>query len=293
MAKRWLIVGGSGMLGHSLCKYLVAKGQGVFATESSHAVDLPGVASRKLALADPFDAAEVMDWARADVVVYAAGLTNVDACESNEALAQRLHADAAAEFAAASVGRAKFVYISTDHLWDGTKALVAEEEPPVPINAYARTKLSGEVMTFDANPETLALRTNFFGKGLAWRSSISDWMLARLGAGEPVNAFVDSFFTPIAMPILSEVVMATVERDLGGIYNCCGRERVSKFDFARRLARHFGHDDKVVVPARLEDAALAAPRPLDMSLSTARIEAALGRPMPDLAESFATIGAPS
>lgn len=286
MSGRWLIVGGSGMLGHALSASLVARGMQVWVTTGNHSMAVSNVLSIPMDLACDFDAGTLLDQVKADVLVYAAGLTDVDKCESNERLAERLHAGAAREFASASVGRCQFLYISSDHLWDGATPNVVEDDPVHPLNAYARTKVTGERMTLQANPETLVLRTNFFGRGLPWRKSLSDWMTDCLRAGEPLGAFADAHFTPIAMPILSDYIVRCVASNLSGVYHCAGSERISKFEFAIRLAGRLGLDEKLVVPRYLADAGLKALRPLDMSLSTRKLAEALGHPLPNMSESL-------
>lgn len=292
MTRRWLIVGGSGMLGTALCEHLAAAGQSVVATTYRHGLSVPGIERVDLDLAAEFDAQELVSRTRPDVIVYAAGLTNVDACEDDEPLAYRLHADAARRLAAAAdAARADMVYVSTDHLWGGRSSLVSEDEPVAPLNAYARTKAAGERLVLAAAPRSLLLRTNFFGRGLPWRPSLSDWMIERLRSGERLTAFTDAYFSPIAMSLLSRCIEEAVTASLTGIYHCCGRLRVSKYDFARSLAHRLNLPVEAVEPGRLADARLLAPRPADMSLSTSKIESALGRRQPDLTESLDAVAA--
>jgi dTDP-4-dehydrorhamnose reductase len=221
------------------------------------------------------------------VALHAAGLTNVDGCEANEPLALRLHAAAARELATAALAvSASPVLISTDHLWRGTVPLVAEDAPLQPMNAYARTKAAGEREFLAAAPGALVLRTNFFGPGRPWRQSLSDWIAGKLKAGEPVKAFDDVFFTPIALPYMTAAIAALVAGGAKGIFNLAGSERVSKFAFARRFCDANGMDCDLIQHASVADAALQAPRPRDMSLSTDKIAAFLGRKMPSLDESL-------
>jgi dTDP-4-dehydrorhamnose reductase len=221
------------------------------------------------------------------VIVYAAGLTSVDQCEKDEGHADLLHAEAPAAMAAAARDvAASFVYISTDHLWDGSLSMVSEQQPLRPVNAYARSKAKGEQWVGEANAGALIIRTNFFGRGRPWRHSLSDWMEQMLASGQELGAFIDAHFTPIAVPILCRMIERAVVADLTGIFHICGRERLSKYEFAIRLADWRGLPDARVRMSRLADAGLLAPRPGDMSLSTQKISAALGVDMPDIAESL-------
>jgi len=69
---------------------------------------------------------------------------------------------------------------------------------------------------------------------------------------------------------------------LNGIYHVVGSERLSKYEFARRVAATFGMDPGGVAPTRVAEAKLRAPRAPDLSLSTGKIREALGHPMPDV-----------
>ena len=289
-SETWLVIGASGLLGHGLCQDLLAAGVSVSAIRHSHGLQLPGAVELEADLTAPGTPRRLLGSTRAETVVYAAGLTNVDACERDEALAQRLHADVPAALAeiCGSEGR-RFVAISTDHLWEGTQPLVSEDTPLAPVNAYARTKAAGEAAVREAMPEALILRTNFFGAGRPWRKSLSDWMLEELRAGRPMTGFVDAHFTPIAVPLLSRTIRNAVTADLGGLYHAAGGERVSKYDFAVRLADWAGLPRGLVRPGRLGEARLLARRPLDMSLSTAKLAAALGLAAPSLDQSLAAV----
>ncbi len=288
--RHWLVTGGAGLLGHVLCGHLVAQGARVTAVCRDHAPDVADVTRLDLDLTDLDALRAALDAARPDVIVHAAGITNVDACESDEAHADRLHADTAGACAAwAKANGARAVYISTDHLWTGDVPMVDEDTPPHPLNAYARSKLAGERRTLEADPDALVLRTNFFGPGRPWRRSLSDWVIDSLAQGKSINGFNDVFFTPIASPLLADLIIEMVQRGARGIYHLAGGERISKYDFARRLAVAMGADPALVHSAPMISAHLAAPRPNDMSLSTAKAAAFLGRALPNLDESLAAL----
>ena len=76
--------------------------------------------------------------------------------------------------------------------------------------------------------------------------------------------------------------MSMLDRQLSGLYHVVGAERISKYEFARRVAMVFGFEPERVVPTRVVDASLRAARPLDVSLNTEKVRLALGRAMPDV-----------
>ena len=290
----WLVVGASGILGHGLCRYLSARGADVAATVHEHPVGIPGVREVRCSLEEDSSFRQVMTEQRPNIVVYAAGLTDVDKCESNEPLADRLHAEIPAGMAAvlAAEGEGRFVYISSDHLWDGTRGMMREDDPVSPINAYARSKAKGERLVADASKTALILRTNFFGQGRPWRLSLSDWMLKQLSSDKPFNAFSDAYFTPIAVPILFSLIENCLTQGLSGIFHAGGADRLSKYDFAMRLAEWGGYSQSLIRAGLVSDAGLVASRPADMSLSTQKLSTALGRSAPGLDDSLHAIFGP-
>ena len=289
MAERftWLVLGASGLLGHTLCSHLAASGEHAVGVAHSHDVGVPGVVELQLDLTDE-DAIDacIGRW-QPDVIVNASGLTNVDACEADPLAAHRLHVDASAGVArAVQAAGSRLVHISTDHLWDGSRANVTEDTPPAPLNVYARTKWEGERVVLEEAPGALVVRTNFFGHGRAWRPSFSDLILSSARRGEIFRAFTDVHFTPIEMTLLSAAIVDLVGVQAAGVMHVAGSERISKFDFARRLLGAAGFDEAMVEGRSVATAGLAAPRPLDMSLGTDKAAAVLGRALPDVAASL-------
>lgn len=287
----WLLSGASGLLGHDLCRHLRDNGKRVIGLCHNHPIDLDGVESVDIDLYHaPQELEAVIDQFAPDVAVHAAGLTSVDGCETHEDLAMTLHAEVTSVMARAALQcSAKMIYISTDHLWDGSQPLVSEEQEPQPINAYARTKLEGERRVLGFDPNSLVVRTNFYGPGRPWRQSFSDWIINSLSSGQEIMAFTDAYFTPICLQYLCSFLERMVENQACGIYNIAGSERVSKYDFAVRLADALGLDKRLIKAGRLEDAHLTAQRPLDMSLSVEKVEHFLGQDMPTLSQCFKTL----
>lgn len=253
---------------------------------------LRGVHSVALPLDSATLLARALDDIRPDVIVHAAGLSNVDDCERAPAQAQRINADLAGAIASAAAERGlKLVHISTDHLFSGDRPMRGEADTPSPVNAYARSKLAGERLVAERCPQALIVRTNFFGWGHALRKSISDWVLEGLRTQQRLRMFNDVFFTPILAARLARTVHALLAAGASGIVHVCGDERFSKLAFAVRLAAAFGLPAGGIEGCRYADAGLAAPRPLDLSLSNARARGILGGPLGGLDDFFAELRA--
>src|SRR5581483_5276147 len=82
---------------------------------------------------------------RPAVVIHAAAMADVDACEREPERAEAVNARGTAHVAdaCASLG-ARLIYVSTDYVFDGEAGPYREDDPPQPLSVYGRTKLAGE-----------------------------------------------------------------------------------------------------------------------------------------------------
>jgi dTDP-4-dehydrorhamnose reductase len=107
--------------------------------------------------------AAALDEHEPSLVVNAAAYTNVDRAETEtsaafaaNALGPAVPADACAD------AQLPLLHISTDYVFDGTRARPYRESDPInPINAYGRGKAAGEAAVRQAQPRHVILRTSW------------------------------------------------------------------------------------------------------------------------------------
>jgi len=278
-----LITGASGLLGANLMAVAREQGRDVVGLYHRHAFYLPGMRLVSADLTDQRQIAAIFDQFEPDLVIHCAAATHVDWCEANRAAAHTINCEVPGILARVTAQtRAQMLYISTDAVFDGSRGDYAESDSPTPLNVYAQTKLQGEMRVLEQNPRAAIARVNLYGRGGQTKRSLVEWILDRLALGEVVPAFTDVVFCPISANDLAHILLAMVDRKLSGLYHAVGSEPISKYQFAKRVALAFAFDPRHVVPVLLADAKLAAPRPLNTSLSTMKIRAALEHPMPDV-----------
>jgi dTDP-4-dehydrorhamnose reductase len=244
----------------------------VWGSYLSHPVGLPGNRALRLDVADTVELNRILQDVRPDVVVHAAAMADVDACERDPQRAQLLNVMAAGSVAqAAGAMRARLIYLSTDQLFDGTKEWYRETDVPAPLNVYGKTKRAGEQMVLATVPDGLVIRTNFFGWGSPHKPSLSDWALAGLRSSSVVRGFTDVFFSPILVNDLADRIEALATLPAAGILHVGGADRLSKYAFVRELARMFRLPVDLVRSSTVQDAELAAPRPRNMSLTSDKL----------------------
>lgn len=270
-AGRVLITGGSGLLGSNTAR-IVAKDFEVYATYNSNPSQIARCQFVPLDIRDKQQVLSEFERVRPDLVVHTAGLVNVDYCEEHEDEAGVINVDGTENVALASrqVG-AKLIYISTDSVFDGKKGMYTEEDVPHPLTVYAKTKLEGEKRVQNCLPDSIVVRTAFYGWSLHGRKSLAEWVVDGLREGKKLKMWNDAFFTPILVNNLVEVLIAMYRRNLSGVYHVVGKERCSKYTFGQELARVFELDGDCIESTSIEDAELKAYRPKDPSLDGTKV----------------------
>ena len=229
-------------------------------------------------LSDPEVLARAWAWARADAVVNAAALANVDACEQDPDTARRLNVDLPARLARlAARDGVPLVHVSTDAVFDGRRGDYSEIDTPRPLSVYGRTKWEGEQAVLEAHPAALVVRVNFFGWSLSGTRSRLRNHSARLRAGEEaIPGFSDVWFCPLLANHLARILFALLERRARGLYHAVASRCWTKYQFGRSLARIFGYDPDRIRPVSVEAAGLPARRGHRLTLRTEKLARTLG-----------------
>jgi dTDP-4-dehydrorhamnose reductase len=280
-----LVTGGSGLLGANLVLEMAQRGFALTALYGHHPIALEGVRSAACDLADSAAASRLLTEFQPALVLHCAAATNVDWCESHPQECMRINADAAGALAASAkrLG-ARFVYISTDAVFDGVSGGYRETDPLAPANWYARGKAAGEAAVLGEMPDALVLRVNIYGWNLQPKHSLAEWVLSRLESAQTVPGFTDTTFAPVLVNDLAGWILRLVELGCSGTFHVASSDRCSKFEFARQIASVFQYDPSLVRESPLNSSALAAPRPRNTWLRTDRIAATFGHAMPSVLE---------
>lgn len=232
---------------------------------------LPGVKYITCDLADELATQKVIRDEKPDLILNAAGLTNVELCEANfyKAFAANVLPARNLASSAQSLG-IKLVHISTDHFSNSNIFRSSEDQIELPQNVYASTKLDADRVVRSINPASLVIRTNFFGWGHSERSSFSDYIISELRSGSRLSLFDDVLYTPILVDQLVEDIFELIKMSSEGIYNICSEQAVTKFEFGHLLATAFGLDSNLIVADQLGSRLNLVKRPFDMSLSNSK-----------------------
>lgn len=215
------------------------------------------------------DVLEKIKEIRPEIVIHCAALTDVDLCEDHKEQAWSTNVDGTKNIAdACKAINAKMVYISTDFVFDGKKGNYNEEDLPNPISYYALTKLAGEYAIKHLNDYLIVRSSVIYGVG---GKKFVTWVIDSLKNRKEIKVVTNHYNSPTLNTDLAWALLK-ICKHANGIYHVAGSERISRFEFARKIAKVFGLDENLILPIRAEEFVQRAKRPLDSSLDVKKLE---------------------
>ena len=178
---------------------------------------------------------------KVEAIVNCAAYTNVDAAETNRALAEKLNAEAPENLAKAMKEvDGLLVHISTDYVFGGDpyNTPCREDQKGTPTGVYGLTKLHGEEAIQKTDCNYIIIRTAWlyseFGKNFC------KTMLSLTATKAELKVVFDQVGTPTYALDLAKAIKIIVEKfdeSKIGIYNYSNEGVCSWFDFAKMIAR--------------------------------------------------------
>lgn len=263
MKKRILLTGSAGMLGSNIINEIGEKYEITGIDISNN----PKLSDQILVdLSDSERLRAGLDKLRPACVVHCAALTNVDLCEEEPDLAYRTNAVAVKNLISLLPTGIRFIYISTDSIFDGEKGYYSESDITHPVNNYAKTKLEGEYVTQELASNHVIIRTNIFGHNYVTGQSFAEWILDSLLQGKQISMFTDVLFSPISVITLAHLIDRLINMDIIGKVHIGSDSSISKYEFGIKLAKIFSLDHSLIQAATLSTFQLKAKRPKNTTL---------------------------
>jgi len=265
-----LVTGASGLLGHRVARLALEKGHEVYSIYKEH----PSILGKpiKLDLTDQSKVSEIISRLKPEAIIHTAAYTDVDDCEINQDLAWKVNAEATKHIATASGGwNSHLTYVSTDYVFDGEKGLYSEEDQPNPISYYGYTKLKGEEFVKKHAEQWCITRASvIYGWGQTPKLNFATWLIQSLNQRKEVKVITDQYVSPTLNTNLAEILLEIAERKITGTLHTAGATRVSRHEFALKLANVFNLNKALVKPAKKDEMQWRAKRPKDSSLNVAK-----------------------
>ena len=230
-----------------------------------------------------------------DAIVNCAAYTNVDAAETNVALAEKLNAEAPSNLAVVMKEvNGLLVHISTDYVFGEEPYNIPcrEEQQGTPTGVYGQTKLHGEQLVVTSGCRHVIIRTAWlyseFGKNFCKT-------MMHLTAIKPqIKVVFDQVGTPTYALDLAKAIAVVLDDyrnevigskaaegySKSGVYHYSNEGVCSWYDFARMIAEYAEHTGCDVQPCHSDEFPSPVKRPAYSVLDKTKIKETFGVSVP-------------
>ena len=149
-----------------------------------------------------------------DIILNCAAMTDVDGCENNPEIAEKVNALSIKSML--EIFQGFFVHISTDYVFDGKEGPYKEEDNVNPISIYGKTKLLGEEIIIKNSKQWAILRTNVLF-GIDSKSSFVNWVVNSLKFDKDINVVDDQINNPIWINDFATIINLVISNNINGL----------------------------------------------------------------------------
>tara|TARA_Y100000816_G_scaffold292022_1_gene285454 strand:+ start:1613 stop:2461 length:849 start_codon:yes stop_codon:yes gene_type:complete len=231
-----IVFGGSGRLGSAIIRYAKSKNLECISVGKRKKCDLNLDLTKK-------DVANVIKRHKPKIIFNCIALTDVNFCNKNILKAYNLNVTTITNLVKAIIKSkipTKLIHISTDQVYNNPKKFSANSENNINLsNPYSVTKYLSELAALKYK-NTLVIRTNFFGKSyLKCSETYTDYIKKNLIKKKIIKIADNIIFNPLNLETLVKNLFLISKSNLKGIFNLGSKNSISKFHFAKKVARKF------------------------------------------------------
>lgn len=161
----------------------------------------------------------------------------------------------------------KIIFFSTDSVFDGERGDYIETDKPNPINNYGITKYLGEQILLQNKKNSLILRLGILYKNV--NGGYMKFVYDNLSQGKMIESWKEIVSCPTHIDDVCSHMNKLLEQDASGIYHLSGSEKMSRYDFAGKIADKFGLD-KNLINCSIYSGGIK--RPKDTSMKSIRLK---------------------
>lgn len=279
-----LVTGANGQLGNEMRLLAKDTSDNYLFTD---VVEQEGVETVLLDITDLAAVRDVVKTHHIEAIVNCAAYTNVDAAESNEALAERLNAVAPENLAIAiKEAGGWLVHISTDYVFgkEPYNTPCREEQGGTPTGVYGATKKQGEQRIMATGCQYMIIRTAWlyseFGKNFC------KTMLHLTATKPQLKVVFDQCGTPTYALDLATAIVSILRNPKAGIYHYSNEGVCSWYDFTQMIATYAGHTACDIQPCHSDEFPSPVKRPSYSVLDKTKIKETFGIRIPYWTESL-------
>ena len=284
------VTGVAGQLGHDVVNELSKRGMVAVGSDIRDESEIINKSTWskyiQLDIADRESVNNTIKKLKPDAIVHCAAWTNVDGAEdeNNKPLVKKINVDGTDNLvkAAKEIG-AKFIYISTDYVFngEGIKPWQPDDKSYAPQNWYGETKLQGELAVSSQLDKYFIVRIAWVF-GLNGKNFIRTMLnLADKGYKE-LRVVDDQIGTPTYTYDLARLLVDMIQTDKYGYYHATNEGGyISWADFAEEIFKQANKEVKVNRVTTAEYGVSIAKRPFNSRLDKSKLIDNGFKPLPD------------
>ncbi len=273
-----LVTGANGQLGNEIRIVSKNTADNYIFTDVNQ---VEGVETTYLDITDLVAIRDIVAKCNIQAIINCAAYTNVDAAETNEALAEKLNADAPENLAKAmkEVG-GLLIHISTDYVFgkEPYNTPCKEDQEGTPTGVYGTTKLHGEQKIIATGCKYIIIRTAWlyseFGKNFC------KTMLNLTSSKPQLKVVFDQCGTPTYAYDLALAIMEILKSPVVGIYHYSNEGVCSWYDFTKMIADYAENTNCDIQPCHSDEFPSPVTRPAYSVLDKTKIKQTFGIQIP-------------
>ena len=242
-----LITGASGYVGSNLRKYFKDKGYDVYGLTSK---EVQEEKIYRIDITNPQNLFNIFNGIKPNIIIHTAALSNLNECEKNHELAMKINVETTRNiiYAIRNINPdIKLVFMSSDYVFDGEKGNYKEDDEVNPQTFYGKTKVLSENDIKKYLENYIICRTaNIYGRG----GNFFNFVLDALEQDKTIDVFDDVFYTPTYIDHLLGSLRELIKIDYKGVIHIAGSERLSRYEFALKMAETLGKDKALIRPVK-------------------------------------------
>ncbi len=186
-----------------------------------------------------------------EVIIHTAAMTNVDACENDQAACTQLNVHAVENISSlCKQYDIHLIHLSTDFIFDGENGPYTEDAKPNPLSFYGQSKLKAEQIVQASGCRAAILRT-IIVYGIVndmSRSNIVLWAKGALEKGESISVVNDQWRMPTLAEDLAACCLLAAQKGAQGVYNASGKDMMHMVELVEKVADFWKLDKSLIKP---------------------------------------------
>jgi dTDP-4-dehydrorhamnose reductase len=263
-----VVTGFNGQLGYDVVKEGTSQG-----------FDMVGTTSKDLNITDETKVTSLINDIRPDAIIHCAAYTAVDNAEDDREKCWDVNVNGTKYIAeAAKSVEAKFIYISTDYVYEGVgNEPYKESDEPNPSGYYGKTKYEGEKIVQSVMEEYFIVRISWvFGVN---GNNFIKTMLRLAETRNELNVVGDQIGSPTYTSDLAKLLIEMAQSNKYGTYHASNEGFCSWAGFANEIFR-LAEKQVKVNSITTEEYPTRAVRPKNSRMSKKKLKSAGFTPLP-------------